>query len=238
MALEAFGSRAHSSDSNACAPALRGCSRRAATARCMKAFATCFRSAPACAMRAHIEGRSARVRWRPADARSPALLHASHGLAYHGVMHRRADASRCPGHGVALEECCCGCGAAVRCRLNAKLLGAPFRCANCWRAHAGWRGWRSWPGWPCEGGVPSRRQRDDGMPAHRLHDAHQTLKESTMSISLPAFLVFKRAASGIAACGTALFDRCLGPASGHQRFRHRHFAVRTLSPTTARSICR
>ena len=39
-------------------------------------------------------------------------------LAYHGVMHQRAGASRCLWHGVPLEEHCRGCGAA-----------APY----CWR---------------------------------------------------------------------------------------------------------
>jgi len=44
-------------------------------------------------------------------------------LAYHGVMHQRAGASRCPCHGIALEELCRGCGAGVEYKLNAKLLG-------------------------------------------------------------------------------------------------------------------
>ena len=60
------------------------------------------------------------------------------GLSYQSVMHQRAGASRCPCHGVALEECCRGCGACMEYRLNAKLLGAPFRCANCRRPFAGW----------------------------------------------------------------------------------------------------
>nr|ART90333.1 hypothetical protein [uncultured bacterium] len=60
------------------------------------------------------------------------------GLGYHGVMHQRAGASRCPCHGVSLEEHCRGCGAGVDYRLTARLLGAPFRCANCRRPYAGW----------------------------------------------------------------------------------------------------
>ncbi len=60
------------------------------------------------------------------------------GLGFHGVMHQRAGASRCPCHDVGLEECCRGCGAWVAYRLNAKLLGAPFRCAACRRPYAGW----------------------------------------------------------------------------------------------------
>ena len=60
------------------------------------------------------------------------------GLGYHGVMHQRAGASRCPCHGAALEEHCRGCGASMEYRLNAKLLGSPFRCANCRRPYAGW----------------------------------------------------------------------------------------------------
>ncbi len=54
-------------------------------------------------------------------------------LAYHGVMHQRVGASRCPWHGVALEEHCRGCGATAAYRLNARLLGSPFRCAECRR---------------------------------------------------------------------------------------------------------
>lgn len=61
------------------------------------------------------------------------------GLNYHGVMHQRVGASRCPCHDVALEEHCRGCGASVEYRLNAMLLGAPFRCAKCGRPYAGWR---------------------------------------------------------------------------------------------------
>jgi hypothetical protein len=60
-------------------------------------------------------------------------------LAYHGVMHQRAGASRCPCHGVPLEDHCLGCGAAAPYQLNARLLGSPFRCAECRRPYAGWR---------------------------------------------------------------------------------------------------
>ena len=60
------------------------------------------------------------------------------GVAYHGVMHQRDGASRCPCHGVALEQSCRGCGASAEYWLNARLLGAPFRCANCRRPYAGW----------------------------------------------------------------------------------------------------
>ena len=55
------------------------------------------------------------------------------GLGYHGVMYQRASASRCPRRGGGLEEHCRGCGAAAKSRLNAKLLGAKFCCANCRR---------------------------------------------------------------------------------------------------------
>ena len=47
-------------------------------------------------------------------------------LAHHGVMHQRVGASRCPCHGVLLEEHCRGCGAAATYRLNARLLGSPL----------------------------------------------------------------------------------------------------------------
>ena len=60
-------------------------------------------------------------------------------LAYHGVMHQRIGASYCAWHGVALEEHCSGCGATAPYRLNARLLGSPFRCAECHRPCAGWR---------------------------------------------------------------------------------------------------
>ena len=59
-------------------------------------------------------------------------------LAYHGVMHQRIGARRCPCHGNALEEHCRACGSGVEYRLNPKLLGAPFRCANCRRPYEGW----------------------------------------------------------------------------------------------------
>jgi len=59
-------------------------------------------------------------------------------MGYHGVMHQRAGASRCPCHAVALEEHCRGCGADAEYRLNAKLLGAPFRCSSCRRPYGGW----------------------------------------------------------------------------------------------------
>ena len=58
-------------------------------------------------------------------------------LGYHGVMHQRAGASRCPCHGAALEESCRSCGFCAEYRLNAKLLGAPFRCSNCRRPYSG-----------------------------------------------------------------------------------------------------
>ena len=47
-------------------------------------------------------------------------------LGYHGVMHQRAGATRCPCHGDALEEHCRGCGACIEYRLNARLLSAPL----------------------------------------------------------------------------------------------------------------
>ena len=60
-------------------------------------------------------------------------------LAYHGVMHQCAGAGRSPCHGVLLEEQCRGCGAAAPYQLNARLLGSPFRCAECRWSYAGWR---------------------------------------------------------------------------------------------------
>ena len=55
------------------------------------------------------------------------------GLGYHGVMYQRASASRCLRRGGGLEEHCRGGGDAAKYRLNAKLLGAKFCCANCRR---------------------------------------------------------------------------------------------------------
>ena len=61
-------------------------------------------------------------------------------MAYHSVMHQRVDASRCPHHGVMLEDTCRGCGTTAPYQLNARLLGSPFRATliKPWRARTVW----------------------------------------------------------------------------------------------------
>ena len=50
---------------------------------------------------------------------------------YHGVVHQLETEHHCPIHGDWLQVECQACGQAAPYRLNARLLGAPFRCANC-----------------------------------------------------------------------------------------------------------
>lgn len=59
-------------------------------------------------------------------------------MAYHGVMHQRTGARRCPCHDLLLQEQCGACGESVDYRLTAKVLGAPFRCSTCGRPYGGW----------------------------------------------------------------------------------------------------
>jgi hypothetical protein len=59
-------------------------------------------------------------------------------MAYHGVMHQRVGASRCPCHNLILQEQCGACGESAEYRLSAKVLGAPFRCSSCGRPYGGW----------------------------------------------------------------------------------------------------
>ncbi len=56
-------------------------------------------------------------------------------LGYHGVVHQFLGAMQCPVHGDWLEEACRVCGHASAYRLDAQLLGAPFRCACCRRPY-------------------------------------------------------------------------------------------------------
>lgn len=55
---------------------------------------------------------------------------------YHGVVHQFGSEPRCPVHKCWLETECHSCGATSAYRINASLLDAPFRCANC-RRHYG-----------------------------------------------------------------------------------------------------
>ena len=56
-------------------------------------------------------------------------------LGYHSVVHQLLGAMQCPAHGDWLEERCRACGQASAYRLDAQLLGAPFRCAHCRRPY-------------------------------------------------------------------------------------------------------
>ena len=58
----------------------------------------------------------------------------AHG--YHSVVHQFGYIASCPVHDCALATTCPGCGAASPYRLDARLLGAPFRCAQCGRPYA------------------------------------------------------------------------------------------------------
>lgn len=50
---------------------------------------------------------------------------------YHSVVHQQARQLRCPIHGGALRRHCACCGNSCAYRLDAQLLGAPFRCRHC-----------------------------------------------------------------------------------------------------------
>ena len=50
---------------------------------------------------------------------------------YHSVVHQFGNVLLCPIHRTRLETQCRKCGASSDYRIDAKLLDAPFRCANC-----------------------------------------------------------------------------------------------------------
>ena len=50
---------------------------------------------------------------------------------YHSVVHQFGCEPQCPIHGCWLDTECRGCGATSAYRIDARLLGAPFRCAQC-----------------------------------------------------------------------------------------------------------
>ena len=54
---------------------------------------------------------------------------------YHTVLHQYGSEPQCPLHGTWLDSACPGCGAASAYHLDARLLGAPFRCAHCRRPY-------------------------------------------------------------------------------------------------------
>jgi hypothetical protein len=56
---------------------------------------------------------------------------------YHGVVHQVASELHCPVHRCPLLTSCRGCGASSAYHIDARLLGAPFRCSHCRRRHAG-----------------------------------------------------------------------------------------------------
>jgi hypothetical protein len=55
---------------------------------------------------------------------------------YHSVVHQFEGLQRCPIHGTVLETRCRSCGKATRYHLNAKLIDAPFGCAQCGSRHS------------------------------------------------------------------------------------------------------
>lgn len=50
---------------------------------------------------------------------------------YHSAVHQFDSQQRCPVHGCLLETHCHSCGATSTYRIDAKVIGSPFRCANC-----------------------------------------------------------------------------------------------------------
>ena len=54
---------------------------------------------------------------------------------YHSILHQYGSEPQCPLHGTWLESECAGCGAASAYHLDARLLDAPFRCAQCRRPY-------------------------------------------------------------------------------------------------------
>lgn len=72
----------------------------------------------------------------PARGLSPVLKYCLRCMArgYHSVVHQFGNASLCPIHRTPLETQCRKCGATCDYRIDAKLLDAPFRCANCRQA--------------------------------------------------------------------------------------------------------
>ena len=55
---------------------------------------------------------------------------------YHSVVHQFEGLQRCPIHKTVLETRCRSCGKATRYHLNAKLIDAPFGCAQCGSRHS------------------------------------------------------------------------------------------------------
>ncbi len=50
---------------------------------------------------------------------------------YHSVVHQFASQQRCPVHGCLLETACRSCAATSSYRIDAKVIGSPFRCPEC-----------------------------------------------------------------------------------------------------------
>jgi hypothetical protein len=55
---------------------------------------------------------------------------------YHGVVHQLGRQSKCPVHGCPLATECRGCGTVSDYRIDARTLGAPFKCPQCRRPYA------------------------------------------------------------------------------------------------------
>ena len=81
--------------------------------------------------------RTVRAACRPG---CPVLRFCSRCMArgYHGVVHQLRTEERCPVHRCALASTCRRCGASSAWRLDARLLDAPFDCAQCRRRYGGY----------------------------------------------------------------------------------------------------
>ena len=84
----------------------------------------------------HITKKALRQATRREDSvrsRCPDLqfCHKCIARGYHSVVHQFAHQQRCPIHGSPLETHCRRCGSLSNYHLSAKLIGSPFRCAEC-----------------------------------------------------------------------------------------------------------
>ena len=86
---------------------------------------------------AHSLGVTARTVRAACRSRCPVLQFCSRCMrrGYHGVAHQLGPEARCPVHGCQLESTCSGCATSSAWHLDARLLGAPFRCGHCRRRY-------------------------------------------------------------------------------------------------------
>lgn len=91
---------------------------------------------PRIASSLHVSHRTLRMAIRRADSCRcwcPNLQFCPRCMArgYHSVVHQFGHQQRCPVHGCLLETTCRSCGAASAYRIDAKVIGSPFRCPQC-----------------------------------------------------------------------------------------------------------